>query len=348
MTSDLRSMRDAARRKKRDAWLGISRWQPPVKEPIRRIPPQSMEQRAEELEEREKSVLAFPFKRKYGDRYAAESKRLAQTLGIQVLGLPANPNPRQLNREKAVYAAIGQALHSLPSVAWPWVERFGKNISFEVTPKGIIYSPVDSVKNPAAGYYMPGDEFRRLPRGRNRRQMPEQTSQRIRVGAPKEMPYYYTDMLRKPGTPSSRKQTIDYVRGVAIHEFAHWLDWESNRISAQHPELFGNVTNPRAPHDQRQWERFANSLESYLNDHGERDKLDKNVVKFFDRFIGSQLSYDSEQPDRRPIGHRERQRRLVKRISALKILFTREVIPPMSPALLEKDIKELESIMKGE
>jgi len=299
------------------------------KRPLAAAPKQKVvpRQNLDRLYEQRMGTSAFPFRDKGGAKYAGESKRLVDSLGIRVQGIDGHPDPN------AVYTAIGRALHRLPSVVWPWLQEHGQRVKFKVTPDGTFaYDTSGTSDKPrAAGLFWDNN--------------------RITVGVPND-PMMFQDQKFTPpigGETSGREITMERVTDIATHEFAHWLDKATDQISSKHAELFGNQKSHMAPHDERQWERFAGDFSAYLGSENQRRLLDTNVRKFFDRFVGPKLSMDSTGPGRKTAQNARDQLALARRVAAIKTLHReRKLIPNMSlmdfEFLLEITEKQMEEM----
>jgi hypothetical protein len=264
-------------------------------------------------------VSAFPFKATTSSKYAIESKSLVDQLGIRISGIETHPDPDSL------YISIGQALHRLPSQAWPWLEKHGKKLHFKVTPDGLVPYRWDSGVM-AAGYYEGGPN-------------------RITVGAPSSKGSYRRHEFTTPnGTvTSARESTQGMVRDVITHEFAHWLDGETMKISRKHPDLFGRNRNPNAPHEKRQWERFAGAVSQYLASPGQREMLDPNVAKFLDRYLGPHLNVDSGGMRKSRTGGNAK---LVLRVAAIRAAHENRMLYG-TPDEVERKIVSFEKMLLG-
>jgi len=300
-----------------DSWSAASyvpQPKPKPSKPTKAVPPQNMDS----LYNARRSVGAFPFKDIKGPKYASESKRLIDSLGIKLIGMEEHPDPN------AVYTAIGQALHRLPAAAWPWLDKHGSSVNFQVAKDGLVAGPTSVNPKGVIGYYDGG----------------------ITVGVPNEKEAYGGREFQTPsGEIVSRSSlTGDRVKAVVAHEFAHWVDKSSNKISEKHPELFGSNKSWSAPHDKRQWERFANDFESYISSPERRKMMDPNVAKFFDRFIGPQLSVDNTSQSKGVGSHATAN--LVKRIAAIKSLHALGQLGG-TPDEIGNRLLEIEKKVKG-
>ena len=235
-------------------------------------------------------------------------------LGIKVHGMENHPDPN------AVYTAFGQALHKLPSPVMEWLQDHGKNLRIRVTPDGLIHAP-GLGPNGVGGYYSGG---------------------RVVVGVAGEKSMWNRHEFTTPkgDLVSQRTLSVGIIQDVTLHEFAHWIDDRSDKtfmsISKKHPELFG-TKGQTAPHDARRWERFASSMASYLGDKRYRDMLDPNVVKFFDKFIGPQLSYDTTASRKGT-----RSMAIVKRVAAIKVFHEQGWLHG-TPDDVERRLRSLET-----
>lgn len=284
-------------------------WSPPA--PTKAVPTQNLDK----LYNERQSVSAYPFKdHPITPKYATESKRLVGMLGIDIKGMDGHPDPN------AVYTAIGQALHKLPAPVVRWLQDNGNKLHLRVTPDGMISLPGQSQR--AGGFY---------------------DDPSVTVGVPGSESYFQKNEFKTPGgdTVSGRSLTTQRISDIMTHEFAHWLDNRSDSaymaVSKKHPDLFG-AKGQNAPHDARRWERFAADLSAYLGNSGQRDTLNPNVAKFFDRFIGPQLSTDSSASESKG----PRNEGVVKRIAAIKMLHDQGGLQG-SPEDVEQRIFALES-----
>jgi hypothetical protein len=283
------------------------------------------------------SALAFPFKKQpTSKKYAQDSKRLVSMLGINIRGIESHRHPNDL------YTSIGHAIHRLPSTARSWLEKYGKNVTIEVTKDGSVAFPwLDTAfRKGRAGGYFESTPFRDFG----------PFSQNIVVGA--------------------QRKGFDSVEWIFAHEFAHWLDVNSekevnrirgphigkgmtrrpvpgNSVSGSNTHLFGDVTSRDAPHGERRGERFANTIADYVGSEESRAQLDPNVIKFLDRFLGPQLMVDSGATGGRLDPGTHARKRLVRRVSAIKLayfggLMTLPVFN-LSGSILEKELQKIEA-----